>query len=228
MKRRLLRRTHQEPSLVPLADMLSNTVGIMIFILIFTVLASGGAVIPKFFPIEQKTDKKPLIYMCAHNNIIAEEIYGASDVFETEKIKPLLEELQACLRKSKPVRRDWMKDYNNQAMETENFTFKALGGFFSQSLHLIMSLEPRADAGETVETLKREESRFVRELSARNPKERFVYFMVYPDSTEVFTLARKLARERGFGVGWGPMKSGDQVRISLTGQGEAPIPQDNI
>lgn len=37
------RSQFRQPTLVPLADMLTNTVGIVIFILVFIVLAAGGA-----------------------------------------------------------------------------------------------------------------------------------------------------------------------------------------
>jgi len=41
-RRRGGRRSFSGPTLVPLADMLTNTVGVTIFIMIFTVLAAGG------------------------------------------------------------------------------------------------------------------------------------------------------------------------------------------
>ncbi len=227
MKRRLLRRTHQEPSLVPLADMLSNTVGITIFILIFTVLASGGAVIPKCFPIEQKTEKKPIIYVCTGNTILTEEVNKVSDTFFKDKINQLIEELKVCISKRVRLRSDWITDYNNLTAVTNNFTVKTLGSISSQSLTLLISLEPLANVGEAVATLQTPESCFLRELSSQDPKEQFVFFMVCPDSLEVFASARKLAREKGYGVGWAPIKKNSPLRISLTGGGGlTPEPQD--
>src|SRR5262249_16767429 len=58
-----------EPSLVPLADMLTNTVGIMVFILIFTVLTAGGAVVVKRLPMERTSDAKPVHFVCAKGRI---------------------------------------------------------------------------------------------------------------------------------------------------------------
>src|SRR5438270_229857 len=45
----------EQPSLVPLADMLTNTVGIMLFILIFASLSAGRAVNFKHLPRERPT-----------------------------------------------------------------------------------------------------------------------------------------------------------------------------
>jgi hypothetical protein len=44
--------------------MLTNTVGIVLFILIFTVLTAGGVLVAKRFPIDRETNHKPLYYFC--------------------------------------------------------------------------------------------------------------------------------------------------------------------
>jgi hypothetical protein len=57
MRRTHLRRNSHEPTLVPMADMLTNTVGIVIFILIFIVLATGGVGVAKGLPRKLSPEK---------------------------------------------------------------------------------------------------------------------------------------------------------------------------
>jgi hypothetical protein len=52
--------------MVPLADMLSNTVGIMLFILIFVVLTAGGATIIRYFPYEKESSNSAIYLFCAY------------------------------------------------------------------------------------------------------------------------------------------------------------------
>jgi hypothetical protein len=50
--------------------MLTNTVGIVLFILIFTVLTAGGVLVAKRFPVEQPTNRKPLFYFCSGGRVL--------------------------------------------------------------------------------------------------------------------------------------------------------------
>ena len=56
MIRRRVRPQFHEPSLVPMADMLTNTVGVVLFILIFTVLTAGAAVVINELASRRETD----------------------------------------------------------------------------------------------------------------------------------------------------------------------------
>lgn len=70
MARRRQQSQFHEPSLVPLADMLTNTVGIVVFILIFTVLTTNGAMVTTRLPIEREVNiDATKYYICANGNI---------------------------------------------------------------------------------------------------------------------------------------------------------------
>lgn len=69
MRRSRRRAQFHEPSLVPLADMLTNTVGIVVFILIFTVLTAGGVVIAKRLPMEHPTEAEPAWFVCRNGRV---------------------------------------------------------------------------------------------------------------------------------------------------------------
>lgn len=46
-----------QPSLVPMVDLLSNTVGALVFIMIFTVMAASGVVVLKRLPMEHSSTR---------------------------------------------------------------------------------------------------------------------------------------------------------------------------
>jgi hypothetical protein len=216
MKRGLIRRGFEEPSLVPLADMLTNTVGIILFILIFTVLASGGALIPKRFPIEQQTQLKPIIFLCAKNRIISQELNSFTDQAIANGIKPLPKPNYHTVN-------DWAKKVGNYTMNTEEMNLsldcRIFESFNSKQLNLTAVLSPREGAGETPADLKAGSSRFFRTLQTHNSKVNFVYFIVWPDSLEVFETVRELTRNKHFEVGWSPFAANEPIRFSLSGGG---------
>jgi hypothetical protein len=53
-----------------MADMVTNTVGIMLFILIFVSLSAGGTVIAKHLPHEHRTKAKVLWLFCSQGRVI--------------------------------------------------------------------------------------------------------------------------------------------------------------
>jgi len=58
---------------------------------------------------------------------------------------------------------------------------------------------------------KEKQSEFDAYLGRLNSQEQVVYFLVRPDSFEVFRQARDLARSKGFLVGWGPLAASKEV-----------------
>jgi hypothetical protein len=216
MKRRRSRAHFHEPSLVPLADMLTNTVGIMVFILIFTVLTAGGVVVVKRLPMEQRTEARPLHFLCTKGRILPLNLGPMTNQF----LEPL----------GKPGSYDavagWIKKFNARQVEDEFFVAKGEGeahysdNYFSRSveLELAVAFTPRDGQGETIEEMKKPNSRFRQTLQSNQPKDRFAYFIVQSDSLDLFAQARSVAiRELGFGYGWMPLKAGEPVRVALTG-----------
>ena len=66
------------PSLVPMVDLLSNTVGALVFIMIFTVMAASGVVVVKRLPLEHKTESEPINFLCEKDRIIPLDNAGLS------------------------------------------------------------------------------------------------------------------------------------------------------
>lgn len=70
MKIKVRRSTTHQPSLVPMADMLSNLVGIVLFILMFIVLTSSGASMLRYLPMEKKSSARPMNFICYDDKIL--------------------------------------------------------------------------------------------------------------------------------------------------------------
>ena len=224
MKRGLRRRPFEVLSLVPLADMLANTVGIMLFVLIFAVLASSGALVLKRFPIKQHTEMKPIMYFCGNNRIISRQLSSISDEFYSNMVEPLGKP------RSYHDMEQWLRRYNTLRMEREDFVVEAEGRIIDQvsarKIELTIFLSPKEGAGETASDLWTKDNRVAQSLASHNPMKCFVYFIVRADSLEVFEAARGLAGANSFEVGWMPLAVNQRVAVSLSGEGGiVPVPQ---
>lgn len=224
MSRRRPRSRFHEPSLVPLADMLTNTVGIMVFILIFTVLTAGGVVVAKRLPLEHATQAKPVYCLCAGGRLIPMTQSALIDQFVDPLGRPT----------SYYAVDGWVKKFNAQRIEHEDFivtgegkaNFVDLGFYKSASMSLAVIFTPREGRGETIAELRLETARFRQVLSQHDNRERFIYFLVRPDSLEVFDAARAIAiDEKQFTTGWGPLDIKDPVRFSISGGGRSATVQ---
>lgn len=206
MKRGCRRLGFEEPSLVPLADMLSNTVGVMVFIFIFTVITAGGASILKTLPLEQASDLKFITVVCSGDHILPFDQDALMDEFLQPLGKPSPETLG-----------QWLDQFLQHRLEREEVD---VSGEIRRGL--IFTITPHLERGETAEALKRPDSRFRTFLGRFTPKERFVHFLVYPDGLRTFKEARAIALENRFGTGWMPMGADELIRFGNSGEGRKP------
>lgn len=201
-----------EPSLVPLADMLTNTVGIVLFILVFTVLTTGGVVLAKRLPMEQSTEKKPLMVVCAGG-----QVFPKAEDLEDRFFKPLGQPTQWSIN-------SWLEGLKKHKLEDKYFvlTGEASDGILGM-VNATLICTPQANRGEAVTRLPHQDSDYQRLLREHSPEKWFVYYLVRPDSMEAFAVARNLAMQQfGYSVGWNPLGPRDPVRFSLTGGGRTP------
>jgi hypothetical protein len=188
--------------------MLTNTVGIKVFILIFTVLTAGGVVIAKRLPLERSTAARPLTVVCAGGRILPIN-EGLIDQF----LKPLG-------RPSWDAIDGWIERYNAQRIEDEYFIVKGEGKAnywgLGVSLDLAVMFTPREGKGETSADLRLAGSGFRQFLGGHQPKDRFIYFLVQPDSLDAFAAARAVAVEMNFATGWSPQRDKEPVGFCIT------------
>ncbi|MBN1395264.1 MAG: hypothetical protein JW959_09590 [Pirellulales bacterium] len=222
MRKRRTRSLFDEPSLVPLADMLTNTVGIMVFILIFTVLTAGGAVIAKRLPMEHKTEKSDVTFICWNNRL-----YHFPDELVEEFLNPL----------GKPTVtldgfREYVEKFKARKLENECLTLTGEGEIETAStftgtrtsMVLTLVCTPKDGAGETVVDLQGNASAFRGVLAKTNREKKFIMFLVRGDSIDVFGAARDAAAAKQFSTGWSPQIGDQPIRFSLTGGGRKAAP----
>jgi len=184
-----------------MADMLTNTVGVTIFILVFTVLAASGAVISKRMPIERQTEARPVLVLCVHGRLY---LMDHSKLIE-DFLKPL------DVPKDGRVDLAWVARFAKHRTETEDFTLTGVYGYSGFAVRI----EARKGRGETIDQLADGSSELIRLLKTLDRKERFVFFNVWPDSLDVFEKARARVTREGFATGWVPDHSAADVTFNL-------------
>lgn len=213
MKKNRVRSRFQNPSMVPLADMLTNTVGIMLFILIFTVLTATSAVIPKELPMEKETKSKPLYYICIENKIISSELGLLKSRFLND-----IPELNILGLNS------WLRIYNTKSIESEdiivtgegNVDIKEIQNRMVSSHRLSVIFTPKKNVGEKINDLDSPLSSFRKSLNKKNPETHYLALLVFPDSIDIFEKVRKIASENKFTVGWTPWTFDKQIRMIVS------------
>jgi hypothetical protein len=202
MKRFTRNRSFQTPSLVPLADMLTNTVGVMMFILVFTVLSAAGAVMTHTFPLEQPSDKAKILAVCTGDKVIWLNL----DEFEHEA-RSRSGALQAS---SMDV---WARQYSRLHFEKSGFAVQGQVQFASGNIPKEAEIEisPLGGAGEGKSKIASDYSSFRSKLQSVSPSRAFIYFFVYPDSVAIFEKAKKIAENDKFQTGWYPMGATETI-----------------
>jgi hypothetical protein len=209
-------------SMVPLADMLTNTLGIVIFIMIFTVLAAGGATMLKRLPMEHRTAAHPLHFACS-----AGRVYHV----DTQLVDKLLEGVAPV--KSIAEFEAWSKPLDGRSAAGRDVSATLHAGLEQlKSGHLILRraravVEFRLvqGAGEPAAAAAAPGSRFSAALAAHDLSKTFVHFFVMPDGIEAYKLARDAAVQRGFQTGWIPHTNPAGIDFTLLGSGRSPTAQ---
>lgn len=198
-----------QPSLVPMVDLLSNTVGALVFIMIFTVMAASGVVVLKRLPLEHSSKAEPINFLC-----------------ENDRIIPLNnEELGQKLRSrwGRPYSifdlYSWIARYDGLEAEDEHFIARGESTVSSSSYSLSTRFTPKPGGGDSRSDLQNRDSTFRQRLAGANPKTHFVHFFVRPDSIDSFFAARQIAAEElGMGTGWMPMEQDRVLRFASQGR----------
>lgn len=196
MSRRRARSQFHEPSLVPMADMLTNTVGVVLFILIFTVLTAASGVLTKHLPMEHSTKAEQVEFLCAFGRIAPVD-FG-----------PLIKEFLRPMGRT--VTNEFVAQFKNRKLETEYFvlTGEAVRG-------LIVIIQPKPGNGESTADLALSSSKYRSILAGLNPQEKYTKFMIYPNGVSTFRAAREIASSGAFGTGWDLYGADERIRICV-------------
>ena len=209
MRRRRKPSEVVQPSLVPMVDLLSNTVGALVFIMIFTVMAASGVVVLKRLPLEHLSSAEPANFLC-----------------EKDRIYPLdNEELASKLSKrwGRPTSifdiYSWIARYDGIEVEDDHFIARGQSSVGYSTYTISTLYTPKPHGGYSKDEIHDPNSAFRQRLVLLDPKTKFAHFIVRPDGIDSFFLARKIAAdELRLGTGWMPLDTNQPLRFSSRGR----------
>jgi len=206
MKRRTANHTFETPSLVPLADMLTNTVGIMVFVLVFAVLTAGGTIIIRNLPFEKVTGKKQIVVICMHDRVLCTEYDDIYNYIYQKLGKPPSTKLN-----------EWGHSFDHFNFDQQGMHV-ACHAHFSNYLGIVFLTKGTIDCtmldntGETTEQARTPNSVFHATLQRHSPQNSYLVFLVYSDSVDMYERTKAMAEQAGYETGWCPKGLGDSLQ----------------
>src|SRR5678815_5412221 len=143
-----------QPSLVPMVDLLSNTVGALVFIMIFTVIAASGVVVLKRLPLEHQTKSEPINFLCEKDRIIPLDNAGLDRKLKARWGRP----------NSLFDFYSWVARFNTLEVEDEHFIARGESTVSPMPISLLFT--PKLDGGYAIGPIQNPNSKF-REALAR-------------------------------------------------------------
>ena len=223
------RNTNVSQNLDSFLDILTNTVGVLMFISLFvTLIATGSS--PKTrvtiqTPLSSPTDKESLWFEIEDNKV---RHLNLRQVRKQEL--ELSENLPNCNQPNNSDT-DYISRQNayqscllsilgrqsNFRASTKNYRVRTVDGGVS------LQFDPAsADVGENPSQLTAANSDFRQVLAQSDPKQDYLVFIVRPDSFEAFRNARKQAWDAGYEVGWEPLDPELPIKIRTVVGSELP------
>lgn len=192
-----------------MVDLLSNTVGALVFIMIFTVMAASGVAVLKRLPLEHSSKAEPKNFLCEKDRIIPLENV----------------ELDARLRQrwGRPYSffdiYSWIARFNGIEVENEHFVARGESEVTRSSFEFSVLFIPKSSGGYKTVDIDHSGSMYRQRLFSLNSKTHFVHFLVRPDAIDTFLTARKIAAdEMGLGTGWMPLEQNQEIRFVSRGR----------
>lgn len=172
-------------------------------------------------PREAPEKAKPVLFMCRGGRILPVDQVGLQKLIQKQ--------IEILRGKDKPgtVNCERLVDHFARRNIGDNwFRLKAVVNNGVPQFEL----EPRENAGDTLERLRRSTSAFRVFLRKIDPTRQYIRFLVWSDSFDVYLEARRLASERKILAGWVPFDAnakwriGAGVRVTCSDQPPPPPP----
>jgi hypothetical protein len=200
-----------ELSLVPLADMLTNTVGVVVFILIFTVLTAGGAVIIKHLPMEHQVAlENKEYYICMEGRLFP---------LRDELIDRVLK-MDRTPDKTRDGLRAAAQLLNGRSAADDNLKLALSAKYedssFQYGIDLEFTCSPARDGGLGSLDIHRSDGFFAKDLKRLQSNKTALIFWVKPDGIGAFSAAREFAIKNGFSYNWSPRDGDKPLTFVLT------------
>jgi len=213
MKRSRRRPQPQQPSqnLDSFLDVLTNTVGVMIFVCLFASLTAAVSPALVRTPIARETRKQGYFFECRENRAIPLDEDNASaaiqQFFRRVNDNPFVDPQHL------------QQQFRDFSHNTRYYTVRlSLVNFGGQPIIQTLFQPRDRFGGESVASLDTSTSTFRQTLSRLSPSRHSLIFFVRPDSFDCFRAARAIAWRNGFDVGWEPMTE-DRAIIFVSGGG---------
>jgi hypothetical protein len=232
MRSRARRKNNQTAqNLDSFLDVLTNTVGVLMFISLFvTLIATGGSTKGKIniqTPLSSSTNKESLWFEIKNEKVSyldlravrEQELELSGNLPNCNKplsspnapdYVQLQEDYQSCLLST-------LGRQNNFRTTTQDYNVSTVDDGVS-----LVFAPKSSGVGETIAQLDAPDSNFQQVLAKYNTQKDYLIFVVRPDSFEAFRAARKKAWEAGYEVGWEPQFQNVPIKIRTILGSELP------
>lgn len=233
MRRRRRFRNNSTPNqnLDSFLDILTNTVGVLMFISLFVTLIAAESDVIVRTPLVSNSDKLPYFFEVRNN-----QVFYIDDNKVNQEIEKLFASLPECNEPEFPkfltsrtteIYKNQVQEYtnciqrtrqevSNFEIDTNNYVIRYIGDNFSSLIY-----QPKEFInGDSITDLKENESQFQQIMSDLDSKTYYIAFIVRPDSFRAFRVARTKAWEEGFDTGWEPY---EQNSLLIFGSGGRAI-----
>ena len=173
---------------------MTNTVGVLLFVLLFVVLAAADASVLIRTPLWTETKKNGALFEIRGDRVIHIDTDAASEAF-----------FASCNRGERAVWTTCCARCEGCIRSALAPTTTRPGSSVPCSGFSVFGTGVRhQDTGTEARRLKSVDSEFQRVLATLNPDEDYVAFVVRPDGIEAFRAARDIATKRSLQTGWEP------------------------
>lgn len=229
-KRKYLNQVNPSLNFDSFLDVLTNTVGVLVFICLFVYLVAAQATKTIKTPIVTKSEKKARFF-----EVRDQRVNYLYDEKVDSQLEKLASSLPTCYEPDIPDDIDdidptlyhyylnQIDDYHicrNEILEaTENFQ-TTTKYYDVRLIDESLIYEPKDSVkGETLDELNKSNSEFQAILKDIDPETEFLAFIVKADSYEAFRAARQEAWDKGFDVGWEPQTVDTKLAFRIFGSG---------
>lgn len=188
-----------------LMDILTCTVGIMIFVVVFTLLEAGGAVFEMNLPMLKDPPKhqERTEIVCTGGQIMPLHLDKAFDNSFgkiREYMKITYNNLPEAIRKANNLK------YEDDFFKYSFDYYEYPASYWVSQRFLYMIVDRKSDAiADNLDSLNSVKSKFYSHISTLNKDSSWVAFFVDDESIELYKKARAIFRNKGFNVGWDPV-----------------------
>jgi hypothetical protein len=214
MRRRKRRKiNHPGQNFDSFLDTMTNTIGVLMFITLFTTLIAEKSTSVVRTPLASKIEKTPRFFEIRDNKITY-----INDTKVGAEIEEIISNLPACNQPEVTSGLGLSEtqaylDYRSciQSRANRLINFQTQTDFYNvkmvnaSTFSLLYEPLPTKE-GESKPQLQQPNSNFQKTLAKLNPNQDYLAFIVRPDSFATFRAAREQAWKQGFNVGWEPHK----------------------